>query len=180
MSDHRTADHVLPADVQANLDHAIRLHDKIESLIRALDEVTSALAQSIQRSPITMDQAIDIYLLTEGMPNRSRICSATGWSASKIRYFISEGRDRARLGRSYIPPDGVHCVYALFRHGVCVYVGRSKAIRKRIKTHKKTGNDFDYLEVYPVTSLQESQDLEAILQQQHRPIRNKRTEKRVA
>lgn len=180
MSNHRASEDWLPSDIKANLDHATRLQDKIAKLNAALTDSVRALVQSVERHPMTTDEAVEIYLRTQGMPNQNDICAATGWTTTKIRYFIREQEKREKLGRSYIPPDGVHCVYVLFRHGVCVYVGRSKSVRKRLKTHQKNGNVFDYIEVYSTRTLDESRDLEAILQQQHRPIRNKRTEMRVA
>lgn len=170
----------LPPDIQSNLNHAMRLRDKIATLTSALNETVHALEQSIQRNPLTIEQALKIYEDTKGVPRRNQICLATGWTAGKIRYFMSEAEKRESLGKSYVPPDGIHCVYVLFRHGVCVYVGRSQKVRSRLANHRKNGNSFDFLEVYSVSTFDESKDLEAVLQQQHRPIRNRRTEKRAA
>lgn len=173
-------DNDLPPDIQANLDHAMRLREKISKLSAALKDTGLSLEQSIRRNSLTIEQAVEIYRNTQGIPRRNEICSATGWTPGKLRYFISDCEKRERLGRSYVPPDGIHCVYVMFRHEVCVYVGRSKNMRSRIKQHEKNGNHFDYIEVYQVRTFRESQDLEAVLQQQHKPVRNRRTEKRVA
>jgi hypothetical protein len=173
----------LPDDVAANIDHIKRLRSKIQSLEEIYNESADALIASIKRHRWSVDEAI---LLSESVPRgrgfrfMGNAIPASGWNGRQISQIIKDRRLRQEQGNQFIPRHGTPCVYVLRLHGVTVYVGRSINVRERMKTHRKTGNTYDAYEIYICESKKEMIDLEAVLIQQHRPIRNRRIERRPA
>lgn len=171
----------LPKDVQANLDHAIRIRQKIDRLEATYRESVAALDASISRHKWTFYEALELYA---AIPDDKRFTwistafSKTGWSRGEIRYSIQEDDDRGGILNRYIPPKGTPTVYALIEDGQVVYVGRSMNVRNRMKQHRKSGNTYDDYEIYICGSDNEMKDLEAVLIQQHHPRRNVRVERR--
>lgn len=170
----------LPDDVQSNMQHAILIDQKIKRLEETRRQTLEALGESIARHRWDLDQAADLFTFVSRypkMPFLRTACSRSGWNGQKIAYFLKERETQEEMGLRYIPTSGVHAVYVLMMNGVVVYVGRSRNVRQRLKNHRRN-NIFDDYEVYICESLRESKDLEAVLQQQHRPLRNIRIEQR--
>jgi hypothetical protein len=172
----------LPLDVISNIDHAEKIRLKIERLEEAYRETINALGQSICRYEWDLPSAFDLFDYSDSretkLPFIYTARGKSGWTWQKINYAIQEITNRESLGNRYIPGKGTHTVYVLLRHGVCVYIGRSRNVKDRLKQHRHNSNNYDDYQIYICKSLEESKDLEAILQQQHRPIRNKRIENR--
>jgi predicted GIY-YIG superfamily endonuclease len=80
------------------------------------------------------------------------------------------------------PAPGTPCVYVLMNEAEeIVYIGKSRNVRARLRTHWENPDKRPYLnswEVRVCVSLPEMDDLEAILIHQHRPILNKKLERR--
>lgn len=173
----------LPEDVAANIEHIKRLRSKIESLEEIYDESARALSASVRRYRWSIDDAI---LLIESLPSgrgfrhMMQAIQSSGWTRRQVTEIMKERRLRREQGNQYMPKNGTPCVYVLRLHGVTVYVGRSINVRERMKNHKKSGNTYDDYEIYICESKKEMIDLEAVLIQQYRPVRNRRIERRTA
>lgn len=171
----------LPDSVAHTIQHLLLVQGKMKTLEAARRSTIEVLMDMIPKESWTLDEAAHFMelLRKHGVKYRLELLSATGWSDQEIKYQLVFRQAKANPRRMKIP-NGVHCVYVLMQHGVVVYIGRSRNLNARLSSHRASGNKFDDWEVYPCRSADEAADLEAVLQQQHRPIRNKRTERRRA
>lgn len=150
--------------------HISNIEKKISSLRKAREDAFRQLVQAAGRERLNFDDAASLYTMLKeyGIP-ASEALKAAGWTWQMIKQ-----------GSSPITGSGVHAVYALIVDGKVVYVGRSSNVRVRLRHHRRNGIAYDRVEVYRCSSKAAAADLEAVLQQQHRPVMNRRIEKRTA
>ena len=178
----------LPVGAASTIQHFLLLQSKVLSAQRRLKalndtrrETVDVLSDLISKESWTFDQAAHLVCLLDehGVIAKWKnvIMEGTGWTEHSIR--LERAFQRAKSNpRGAQLLDGIECVYALMESGKVVHVGRTRRLSHRLRVHSTNGNTFDDFEAYPCREANEAADLEAILQQQHRPVRNKRIEGR--
>lgn len=164
-------------DLEANLDHLRRLARHRQRLTEALADTVEATAASAARADMTPREVHDLMqeLRELGVEHRGKISRAAGFSSSALR-------ELAARGWRHHPAPGVPCVYLLLEGAEVVYIGMTIGFTSRLASHnarRRRGEiSFDNYEVIECVSENAAADLEAVLQQQHRPRFNKRIEQR--
>lgn len=168
--------------VESTLTHMLNIRSKIERLWDSLNDCQQQLLAAAQRGSITPDD----YLEIDQQRRQNRI----GWTVdipramAWDRYDLMRAQVRAAVIASCVRQvnrdnqPGPHAVYWLMQDPAdVVYVGRSKDVISRVWSHRQS-KDFDSWDWIDCDSAHEQADLEAILIDQHKPILNKRREKR--
>lgn len=172
--------------VDATRDHLDRLVRKRNTLNTAIGDSYEALLIAVARIDHTPEQSVDLYQwagqLTaghRGMTPRSpvsRMADHLGHSLKDLQAWVRDTRNLPGAGsyaegafpvltRVWLPRNGVACVYALLADGVVVYVGQSRNIKRRLRTHwrERAKPGIDSWRVYQCVTTDAAIDLEGEL-----------------
>jgi hypothetical protein len=175
---------LVPESLAANIDHLGIINRQIERLIvakrDAIHAVRSAAERAADEPPEVAAAAYDYTLERVGC-HHVTVLRAMGWSS--IEHARTAGNRHGTTGPPPLDPyafpkQGTPCVYALLVGKTVTYVGRSLYVKQRLKQHYKDGRRYDSAQWWACDSESEARDLEAVLQQQHRPAWNARIEAR--
>ena len=176
---------LLPEGLADNLDHLANINRTLEKLKRAQRDTRAAILASAERAcPSTPEVAAASYDYTLEVVGlwHLKVLRAMGWGTvdavqCALRRHGTTGPPPFERGTT-LPGPGMPCVYALLIGQVVVYVGRTTNVRNRLKAHYTGGKRYDSAEWWICDDEDVARDLEAILQRQHRPSWNLRTETR--
>lgn len=176
------------ASIESTLAHLEAVVRKRDRLNAALADGLDALAHQLAREGRDRVVATRAYGVARAsaFPNAGRpIADAAGYKLGHLRSWLRDGvpDDRLTFAGSFpvpedpaeIPYDGVPAVYVLFAGERAVYIGRSRRVRSRLRTHWRTpakreaGIDRWWLMVCEVDQLA---DLELRLIREHQPLLN--------
>lgn len=161
-----------------NWSHLLRISAKIIDLESKREDTLNATESSLKRRVWTIEEAVELWETTKRLEvvGRNTLVEATGWSIQSLIRYKESGE---------IPPPmkGQNVVYLLLDGSEVVYIGCTRTAVKRLAQHRKRRRQdsefqWDSTEFIRCDSEEHARDLEAILQQQHRPKYNKRIEKR--
>ncbi len=158
----------VPAGITATIDHIHRI-DALDALVHAVGCRTWDLEEAMQLLE---------YLREVGV-EPGRAITAAGYSPQRLHHFHKHTARRDGLdGRRWAPEDGTPTVYLLLASTEVVYVGCTEHAVERVAAHRLSGRPFDDAHYFTQPTLRDARDLEAVLIDQHRPVGNKRVEKR--
>lgn len=186
----------MPAEMAVALEHLERLVSKRDRLNEAVVDAVWQLLSIAERTPRDVGLAREFHIairdarvsFNNELPNAQQITDAVGYSATRVNsiHYWQRRKDESSddfytgtfpIDRQVTPLNNTPCVYALFDwQGDLAYIGQSKIVRTRLKTHWRERGGLWRLDRWAVAAIHPGQDrldVEAELIRRFKPRGNK-------
>lgn len=174
----------------ATRQHITLMVKKRDTLATAAQGALEALLPAVARVEWSTTEAIEWWEWSRslGVPHASRrMCQALGASVTQLQYWKKHPEVETRYAGKFpitaeqrTPKGGAPCVYLLFGpYGECLYIGKSRHVRERLKTHRHEGRiPASSWEIIKCRSDADALSLEGDLIFQHQPFFNRKDRSR--